>query len=191
MPHGPQNLSAVRYTRTTFPPYRFVPGRDPHPTAHPHGHSYLPPGQDPPPVAWFAPDQWYRSHEYLFGADLYNHGYWWEAHEAWEGLWQLTDKSGPQGLFLQGLIQVAACHLKLHVRQRAGVDRLLASSTRYLRRAMSLLSTAPSEFMGLDTLDFVDRIVGYYRIRLAGDPLTHDTTTYPYVRLAGRPDNLP
>jgi uncharacterized protein len=26
-----------------------------------------------------------------WGLDVFNHGYYWEAHEAWEGLWQVAD----------------------------------------------------------------------------------------------------
>lgn len=180
-----------RYTGSAFPPYRFVPGRNPHPTGHPAGHSYLPPGRKPPPVAWVPPDRWSDSHDYLYATDLYNYGYWWEAHEAWEGLWQLTDKSGPQGLFLQGLIQVAACHLKLHVRQRPGVTRLLASSTDYLRRAMSLLDPTPVRYMGLDALGFVDRVIAYYAVRLDIQPLAHDDDAYPYIALELRSGGPP
>ncbi len=35
------------------------------------------------------------SDAFLWGLDLFNHGYYWEAHEAWEGLWQVADRDGP------------------------------------------------------------------------------------------------
>ena len=112
---------APRYCDTPFPAYRFIPGRSPHPTADSRGHSYRVPGSPSPAVTLVSPSEWARSIDYLYGCDLYNHAYWWEAHEAWEGLWQLTDKAGIQGRFLQGLIQASACHLKRFVRQAKGL----------------------------------------------------------------------
>ena len=106
---------APRYCDEPFPAYRFIPGCNPHPTADPRGHSYAAPGAQGPSVVWVAPQDWAKSTDYRYGCDLYNHAYWWEAHEAWEGLWQLTEKEGMQGRFLKGLIQMSACHLKRFV----------------------------------------------------------------------------
>jgi hypothetical protein len=100
-----------RYSRRPFPAYRFVPGRTPHPTRDPAGHSY---GHRPTPAASFDAERWYREDDYLYGVDLYNHGYWWEAHEAWESCWAAAGKLTPTGLFLQGLIQITAGCLKKH-----------------------------------------------------------------------------
>src|SRR5437868_3427744 len=108
-------LSAPRLCDRPFPPYRFTPARDPHPIADPRGHSYLPSGTGHAIVEYVPPEQWRRSMEYLYGCDLYNHGYWWEAHEAWEGLWRVVPRDSAQHRFLQGIIQVAACHLKLYL----------------------------------------------------------------------------
>ena len=52
---------------------------------------------------------------FLYGVDLYNHGYLWEAHEAWEGLWHQAKRDALQAEFLQGLIQCAAAALKVVV----------------------------------------------------------------------------
>jgi hypothetical protein len=178
---SPEELSAKRYSRRSFPPYRFVPGRHPHPTANPAGHSYHSPGVPPPAVQWVPPMRWAESEDYLYGCDLYNHGYWWEAHEAWEGLWQLCDKQAAQGLYLQGLIQVSACHLKCFVGHADGVRRLLGSGVGYLRR---VLAESPEErYMGLRLRDFVRAVEDYY-----GDPqgtlrMEHHAAAYPYIRL--------
>jgi predicted metal-dependent hydrolase len=123
------------------------------------------------------------SADYLYGVDLYNHGYWWEAHESWEGLWQLTDKSGVQGQFLQGLIQCSACHLKWHMHQLDGVERLRASSSTYLQFVIARSET--SRYMGLDVLQYLLNFEGYYQRLLrygAGDE-GHDPAIYPYVVL--------
>lgn len=98
-----------RYTKRPFPSYRFVPGRTPHPIRDPNGHSYNKP---PVPLTPFDPEEWRACEEYLYGIDLFNYGYWWEAHEALEAVWVAAGRRTETGLFLKGLIQVAAAHLK-------------------------------------------------------------------------------
>lgn len=182
-------FSAPRYCDLSFPHYRFIPGQFPHPTAHPQGHSYRAPGAPLPLVQFKGPDQWHESIDYLFGCDLYNHAYWWEAHEAWEGLWQLTDKNGPQGQFLQGLIQVSACHLKLHVGHLEGVRRLRQSSSEHLCAALRQLKQRC--YMGLNTHRWLEQIAQYYDSRFernAARPV-HDSQLYPYILLQTAADS--
>jgi predicted metal-dependent hydrolase len=174
-------LSARRYTTITLPVYRFVPGRFPHPTAHPDGHSYEPPGHSPPRVRYVSHENWRESEDYLYGCDLYNHGYWWEAHEAWEGLWQLTDKSSPQGWFLQGLIQTGACHLKQHLRHQRGVDRLLRTSQEYLQKVLA--ETKSEVYMGLNVKEFSRDVQVYYEDLSVRKETPHDFDNYPFVIL--------
>lgn len=174
-------IAAARYCDVPFPPYRFVPGRHPHPIADPAGHSYHPPGTPPPNVPLVAPEDWRTSEAYLYGCDLYNHAYWWEAHEAWEGLWQRTDKAGVQGRFLQGLIQVSACHLKLFVRGWDGVARLRRTSEEHLRFALS--SIGDETYMGLRVAAFLDDACRYIDtiMHLPEPHRVHDASAYPYV----------
>jgi Uncharacterized conserved protein len=98
-----------RYTDRPFPSYRFVPGKTPHPVRDPDGHSYNKPL---PQLASFEAGRWQSCEEYLFGIDLFNYGYWWEAHEALEAVWVAAGRQSETGLFIQGLIQVAVAHLK-------------------------------------------------------------------------------
>lgn len=184
-PHPAPQLRAVRYTERPLPTYTHVPGTTPHPFRHQDGHSFataLMPCAAVTPVESHA---WRASPEYLFGTDLYNHGYWWEAHEAWEGLWQEVDKPGPQGRFLQGLIQIAACHLKFYLGQCRGVRRLLTSGSSHLSQAL-IAAGQPPVYMGLDIAAFVAAVRVYYgthpcrRDRLNA----HDAGRYPYVILA-------
>ncbi len=175
-------FSAARYTRVLFPRYVFRPGVNPHPTARPDGHSYRPPGDDPTVVEPVAPEDWQRSTDYLYGCDLYNHAYWWEAHEAWEGLWQLVDKTAAQRRFLQGLIQVSACALKLALGNRRGARRLLERGRRHLDAVMD--QTADPRFMGLALGSFLEAVNAYYRLRLdEGATVTHDPEVFPYIIL--------
>src|SRR4051794_9674841 len=102
-----------------LPTYAHLPGVTPHPLNDPLGHSYGQPN-DPPPVD---PTRWRESRAYLRGLDLFNAGYFWEAHEVWEGLWKAAGRRGEAADFLKGLIRLAVAGLK----QRQGLpDRVKA-----------------------------------------------------------------
>jgi len=58
-------------------------------------------------------DDWRENEEYLYAIDLFNHGYYWEAHEVWEGLWHAHGREGTTAAFLQGLIKLAAAGVKV------------------------------------------------------------------------------
>ena len=92
-----------------FPPYAYVPGETPHPTRDPGGHSYGAEFEIPEPPD---PEDWRACRDYLYGIDLFNHGFYWEAHEAWEGLWVACGRRGPTATYLQALISLAAAGLK-------------------------------------------------------------------------------
>lgn len=181
---SPTGLTSRRYSSQPFPRYRFVPGENPHPTADPRGHSYLPPGQAHPAVRPVSPTDWSNSAPYLYGVDLYNHGYWWEAHESWESIWQLADKTGPQGRFLQGLIQTAACHLKIHLGKPDGVARLRQTSLDHLRWAAA--RCPEPVYMGIELGSFIAGLEAYFDACIAGDDsgIRHDSRKYPSIRLA-------
>ncbi|HKE01538.1 MAG TPA: DUF309 domain-containing protein [Planctomycetota bacterium] len=150
-----------------FPPYRFVPGRNAHPTRDPRGHSYRGGAREPLPPR-FAPERWRENEEYLYGCDLYNAAYWWEAHEAWEGLWHLTRKSDREGLFLQGLIQVSAASLKRHLAEPEGTRKLARLGLEKLRAAAPSAGDAkPSAaeagtYMGLAVSAYADAVERFF-----------------------------
>lgn len=106
---SPVKKSTPRYTDRPFPPYRFIPKKSPHPTRDPNGHSYEKPLEK---LTSFENKQWQSCNEYLYGIDLFNYGYWWEAHEALEVVWVAAGRQTETGLFIQGLIQISAAHLK-------------------------------------------------------------------------------
>lgn len=133
-----------------LPPYAFLPGRDPHPTSDPQGHSYASaPG---PPAAHQSAEGWSENEEYLFGVDLYNHGYLWEAHEAWEGTWMASKADEVQAEHLQGLIQCAAAALKVLMGQPRGLAKLALLGTGRLER---VIETQGARYMGIDLARFV------------------------------------
>ena len=135
-----------RYSALPFPPYRFVPGQSPHPRRDPRGHAY---GTAEVPPPRFPPERWRDNEVYRHGIDLYNFAYWWECHEALEGLWHLTGHTGTEAQFLQGLIQAAAANLKRHVGSRIGSRRLGGEAVERLE------SVAASSYMGVELAPFI------------------------------------
>ncbi len=129
-----------------LPPYTFVPGGPwPHPVSDPRGHRFGRPSERPPPVT---PTDWLRSRTYLHGIDLFNHGFFWEAHEAWESLWYAVGRRGPVADFLKGLIHLAAAGVKVC----QGVPEGVRS---HARRAADLFeqtarSASAASYLGLD-----------------------------------------
>lgn len=144
-----------------LPPYAFLPGRDPHPTRDPRGHSY---GREEERPAALPPARWRESEDYLFGVDLYNHGFLWEAHEAWEGLWHASKRDPSQARFLQGLIQCAAACLKIPMEQPAGLERLAELGSTKLEE---VAAESPGRYMGLDALAFARAVRGFAASRPA------------------------
>ena len=66
------------------------------------------------------------------GADLFNRGLYWEAHEAWEQAW-VPDRHGQDRGFWKGLIQVAAGCLHCTRRNRRGTLNKLRGGAGYLQ----------------------------------------------------------
>lgn len=134
-----------RYGTHAFPPRRYVPGRGPHPRrdpARPRG---------PVPAA-FRPERWAGSAAYRHGIDLYNHAYWWESHEVFEGLLHALGRGAtPQVGVLRALIWLAAAELKRFVGLRRAADH-------FLERARAALDPTLGRFMGLDVPDLARRI---------------------------------
>lgn len=136
----------ARFGTGKFPPYRFVPGLNPHPRRHPEGHAFGTPELPPPRIP---PEQWRKNAVYLHGVDLYNFAYWWECHEALEGLWHLTGHRGVEASFLQGLIQAAAANLKRHMGSFDGARRLGREAVARLQ------GVDATSFMGLHLPPFI------------------------------------
>ena len=137
-----------------------MPGLNPHPIRDPGGHSHHHRAER---VALPAPDDWASCLPYCHAVDLHNFAYWWEAHEAWEGLWQLTDKRGEQAQFLQGLIQVSAALLKRHMGSPEGVRVLFGEAVGRLAG----VAAAHPRYMGLDLPDYLGQIAA---CRAGGPP---------------------
>lgn len=147
-----------------FPPYAFLPGRDPHPTRDPRGHSY---GRAEPEAGYLEAERWRENEDYLFGIDLYNHGYLWEAHEVWEALWHAAKHDPLQADLYQGLIQCAAASLKIPMGQPRGLSSLARLAVDKLER---VARATGGEFMGLDLFALADDLCAF----AASEPAAND-----------------
>ncbi|THF85702.1 DUF309 domain-containing protein [Deinococcus sp. KSM4-11] len=85
------------------------------------------------PAAWAA---------FQAGAEFFNAGHWWEAHEAWETPW--AQATGEDRHFLQALILLAAA---LHKRWRHG-----SHTHRNLYKADAYLARLPGVYAGVDLI---------------------------------------
>ena len=152
-----------RYSEQALPPYSYVPGHKPHPVSDPAGHMFGQPHQVAKPLQ---PTHWQDSAEYRYGVDLFNHGYYWEAHEAWESLWHAAGRKGRMADFLKGLIKLAAAGVKAREGNPRGVQR-------HADRAKVLLSAEPdTKFCGLNLHD----------VLILADTLSHTAESYNLAR---------
>ena len=91
------------------------------------------------------------------GIEEFRQGRFFEAHEVWEEIWIVS--TGPERLFLQGLIQLAAALVHLGRGKVEPARRLLAM-------ALAKLQDAPDGFAGLSFSRLKDDIAAA-RARLA------------------------
>ena len=109
-----------------LPPYTFIPGTSaPHPYRDARGHSY---GRKPGPALPLSEPQWADNRGYLWGLDLFNLGFYWEASEEWENVARVTAADSLPNLFLRGLAKLAASGVKVREMSIHGVRRHAASA---------------------------------------------------------------
>jgi len=131
-----------------LPPYAFVPGRFPHPTSDPTGHSF---GEEPPVAPQVDPTRWQECRTYLYGIDLFNGGYYWESHVAWESLWIACGRKGMVADFLKGLIKLAAAGVKALEGTPEGVKSHSGRAAELWRG----LGVEPKVLMGFDIISLI------------------------------------
>ena len=111
-----------RLPNIPFPTYRFVPGL--------HKHPNLSKEHNMPEVA--------LTECWAYGWDLYEHHYWWEAHEVWERLWKALPlnlaeswpKEHPTRRYVQGHILLSASRLLAHMGRPS--ERMWAKGQQYI-----------------------------------------------------------
>jgi predicted metal-dependent hydrolase len=89
------------------------------------------------------------SDAFLWGLDLFNHGYYWEAHEAWEGLWRVADRDGPLRMLFKGLILLSAAGVKIRERKHAAAQRRAKRAAALLRQLTKVPDRAFERALGM------------------------------------------
>jgi hypothetical protein len=157
-----------------FPPYRYVPGLHPHPRRDRGGHSYA--VEETPAGNWDAAD-WASLGDWLWGVDLFNAFFFWEAHEAWEKLWVTAPRRSSPALLLQGLIQISASLLKIHLHSPTAARSLAAAG---LEKVQSILNGAV--LLGLEPRRLLTEFRTYFR-PLDAATLPQLDASVPWLRL--------
>lgn len=143
-----------------LPPYSYVSGKFPHPTRDQQGHSY---GAVEPQVAIIRKEEWRECEAYLWGIDLFNHGYYWEAHETWEAVWHAAGRKGVITDFCKALIKFAAAGVKAREGRPEGVRRHAQRAKQLLQSVAAVSGNGNQNFMGLslETLERnADELIG-------------------------------
>ena len=120
-----------------FPEYAYIPGQFPHPNKE-GGHSY---GKTEPKTMPLDPGQPYLNEVYLYGIDLFNHGYYWESHVYWEALWNAEERVGEVADFLKALIKLGAAGVKVYLKQEK-------TAFEHVKRAREIFSQLNPQSIG-------------------------------------------
>ena len=116
------------------PPYSYVPGGPwPYPRSSPKGHSF---GRREPKLAPAAESSGPVWSGFLRGVELFNAGYYWEAHDVWEAVWHAFGRHGAAADAVKALIKLAAAGVKVREGHEHGV-RIHAARAAALFRAVS------------------------------------------------------
>ncbi|ANT54464.1 hypothetical protein MEA186_01356 [Mesorhizobium amorphae CCNWGS0123] len=100
-------------------------------------------------MAVVAVEESLNSKGFRWGVDLFNHGYYWEAHEAWEPLWHAAKRSTQHRPFFKGLILLAAAGVKIREGKRGAAERHAARAAALFRQVTSLPSRPFEAALGM------------------------------------------
>lgn len=135
-PSAPPRLAPER----PLPPYGFVPGHSPHPVRDPQGHSHgAEPRWGPPP----ADSSSAARPAFLYALDLFNQGYYWEAHEGFESWWRACPDDDPRRPLFQGLLRLCAAGVKARQGHGPGVHSHAVKAEALLLDAAHRLGPRP------------------------------------------------
>lgn len=163
-----------RLSSRPLPPYSYVPGHEqPHPVTDPRGHLY---GRaHEPPIASDTlatiatePDSRRRAlaallavnPDWLYALELFNGGFYWEAHEAWERFWHCLGRTTAEARLVQGLVHMAAACVKIREGKPVGVGR-------HTQRTRELLGDVGAAGLG-DTATHASDALGMDHESIAG-----------------------
>ena len=148
-----QRQSEPRPAPAPFPAYSYVPGLFPHPYSDPAGHSF---GKHLPALEVADPENWQDNTFYVRGLELFNHGYYWEAHEFFEKIWVSCGRQGITASFMKGLIQLAVAGIKIRERRPEGITLHARRGAELFREVLALLPTGQTELLGLNLLELIN-----------------------------------
>jgi hypothetical protein len=169
-------VSETRYAPAIpLPPYGYVPGHGlPHPVNDPAGHlfgSRASAHEQLVSIATLA-----ENVRWPYALDLFNSGFYWEAHEVWESFWNAFGRTTSEAKFVQGLIHLAAAALKIREGKPTGV-------TRHTKRSSELLGDLKSASVG-GTLALEPESIAAVVAELEGyTPACWHTSRTPAVRV--------
>lgn len=138
-----------------LPSYSYVPGHEhPHPVTDPRGHLHgrthpvlIPPESlaqlptEPASRRQAVAALVATNPQWLYALDLFNEGFYWESHEAWESFWNAFGRTTSEARFVQGLIHLAAACVKIREGKPEGVRR-------HTQRARTLLGDLGAASIG-------------------------------------------
>jgi hypothetical protein len=152
-PSNPTTRPPLLLPEQPLPPYSYVSGKFPHPIRDPQGHSY---GVQETPVAPPDPTRWRDCRPYLRGIDLFNYGFYWEAHESWEAAWHAAGRSGITADFFKALIKLAAAGVKAREGRPTGVKLHALRAKQLLEDVLRQVDEQSPIFMGLSLPDLIE-----------------------------------
>ena len=166
-----------RYSNRPFPSYRYIEGITPHPTENKLGHSFGKEEEKPKPLSQTT---WQTNEVYLWGIDLYNYAYWWEAHEAFEGLWKIESRETITSQYLQGLIKVCAALIKWNLKKSRGLVELYQGAVGHLQK----VSERHANYMGVDLLSYFKNLDRHFAwVMTKSTQWSSPLESYPFIIL--------
>ena len=157
-----------------FPDYRHVPGTNMEIQGR-FGHT------EDPIVDLPGPDAWRDNTDYLFGVDLFNHAYWYEAHAIWNPLWHRA--TGNYRLFINGLAMVSDALLMHHQRDLRGLRDQMTQGTGKLT---AVLNAEGDVYMGLNLhllMRSLDTFISPFFEENIEDSTYENPASFPLLRL--------
>lgn len=156
-----KNIS--RYTDRPLPAYRHLPFTSAHPFLDEGGHWY---GEKLSPSDSFSTESWQNCNEYLYSIDLFNHGFWWEAHERLKYVSIGAGRESETGQFVQGLIQIAAALLKHFMQEETGAATLAELGSKNLQGVANT-------YLGINVENLIAQLQDCLETKDAGYPQIH------------------
>ncbi|WP_223844060.1 MULTISPECIES: DUF309 domain-containing protein [Rhizobium] len=97
------------------------------------------------------------SEDFAWGQDLFNHGYYWEAHEAWEGLWQVAERGSAVRMLLKGLILISAAGVKIREGKHEAAQRHAGRAAALFRQLGTMQHCGFARALGISPAALADQ----------------------------------